>query len=161
MWVYFSSLTGIAFNYIIRADPLAPGCNPYPKDAQTPQPESKVAHDSIADQVSRLAQIRSAVEALPSLAPAFKRRRLAPAPDAFEGVTQLPSIPNVPIGMQALAHMNLQSGHSAVPHTSCSQFTSKSQCTSSTSPSPFGSKEKTCKSFLLLFVFNDCSGLKK
>jgi len=108
-------LTGIAFNYIIRADPLAPGCNPYPKDAQSPQPESKVAHDSIADHVSRLAQIRSAVEALPPLAPTFKRRRLAPAPDAFEGVTQLPSIPNVPIGMQALAHMNLQSGHSAVP----------------------------------------------
>ena len=106
-------MTGIVFNYIIRADPLAPGCNPYPEDAQTLQPESKVADDSIADHV--LAQIRSAVEALPPLAPTFKRHRLAPAPDTFEGVTQLPSIPNVPIGMQALAHMNLLSGHSAGP----------------------------------------------
>ena len=109
-------MTGIAFNCILRADPLAPGCNPDLEDAQSPQPESKVAPDStIADHVSRLAQIRSAVEALPPLAPAFKRRRLAPAPHVFEGVTQLPSIPNVPIGMQALAHMNLLSGHSAVP----------------------------------------------
>jgi len=108
-------LTGIVFYYIIRADPLAPGCNPYLEDAETLQPESKVADDSIADHVSRLAQIRSAVEALPPLAPTFKRHRLAPAPDTFEGVTQLPSIPNFPIGMQALAHMNLLSGHSAGP----------------------------------------------
>jgi len=73
-------LTGIAFNCILRADPLAPGCNPDLEDAQTPQPESKVVPDSIADHVSRLAQIRSAVEALPPLAPAFKRCCLAPAP---------------------------------------------------------------------------------
>jgi|SRR5882672_1326617 len=108
----------MGFDGFLRPDPVAPGCNQDEEDqqpAQTPQPESHVGADPIADHLSRLAQIRSAVEALPPLAPPLKRRRLAPAHNVFEGVTQLPPIPHVPIGMQALAQLHLLSGHPALP----------------------------------------------
>jgi len=68
-----------------------------------------VTPDFISDHISRLAQIRSAVEALSPILPPSKRCHLGIAPHLYEGVTELHSIPGVPIGFQALAQLNLTS----------------------------------------------------
>jgi len=109
----------ILFYFILlRADPSSPDSNhdeEHQGPPQTPQPESQVTPDLISDHLSRLAQIRSAVEALPPLLPPSKRRRLGIAPHLYEGVTELHSIPGVPIGFQALAQLNLTSSIPSVP----------------------------------------------
>jgi len=103
---------------ILRADPSSAKSihdEEHQGPPQTPQPESQVTPDLISDHISRLAQIRSAVEALPPLQPPSKRRRLGLAPHLYEGVAELHSIPGVPIGFQALAQLNLTSSIPSVP----------------------------------------------
>src|SRR5882724_2469487 len=108
----------VYFYILLRAHPSSPDSNHYDEHQGTPrtsQPESQVTPDVISDHISRLAQIRSAVEALPPLRPPSKRRHLGIAPHLYEGVTELHSIPGVPIGFQALAQLNLTSSIPSVP----------------------------------------------
>jgi len=79
---WFQLIDRNCFNYIIRADPLAPDVIHIRKMPKL-QPESK-GQMTHCWPCSRLAQIRSAWGPA-TLAPTFKRRRLAPAPDTFEG----------------------------------------------------------------------------